>query len=122
MDRAAEKGEGGQDVSVHIVVHSDQQSHLFSFYRSSAQRVVNHQHDMSHTHIMESKLRPEMSVKPSHLWQHRGGYDLTSASLRGGQLLDHARGKKVDKKVFAGTTTWDKVYALIVQRVWSQAR
>lgn len=26
---------------------------------------------MSHTHTMEGKLKAEMSVKPSALWQHR---------------------------------------------------
>lgn len=26
---------------------------------------------MSHTHLMESRLKAEMVVKPSALWQHR---------------------------------------------------
>jgi hypothetical protein len=26
---------------------------------------------MQHTHLLESKLKAEMSVKPSALWQHR---------------------------------------------------
>jgi hypothetical protein len=73
-------------------------------YRDSrmAQRVVNHQKDMLHMHTLESKLKPEMSVKPSALWQHRGGYEKTAASLRGQQLLDIARGKKEGVAVFAG--------------------
>lgn len=61
----------------------------------------NHLKDMTHMHVLESKLRPEMSVKPSALWQHREGYNKTSASLRGQQLLDHARGKKEGVAVFA---------------------
>lgn len=65
------------------------------------QRVLNHEKDMLHMHTLESKLKPEMSVKPSALWQHRPGYNATSASLRGQQLLDFARGKKEGVAVFA---------------------
>lgn len=50
---------------------------------------------------MESKLHAEMTVKPSALWERRPGFEYTSAALRGQQLLDNARGKKTDKRVFA---------------------
>jgi len=40
-------------------------------YSSERQRITNHEKDMRHTHFMESKLKAEMSVKPSALWQHR---------------------------------------------------
>lgn len=35
------------------------------------QRLKNHSDDMAHAHILENKLKPEMSVKPSALWQKR---------------------------------------------------
>lgn len=35
------------------------------------QRIKNHQQDMHHSHTMEAKLKAEMSVKPSALWQRR---------------------------------------------------
>lgn len=35
------------------------------------QRIKNNLKDMSHTHLLESRLKPEMVVKPSALWQHR---------------------------------------------------
>ncbi len=54
------------------------------------QRIKNHEHDMTHSHLAESKLRPEMSVKPSALWQKRHGYMRTSAAMRGAQLLQIA--------------------------------
>lgn len=38
---------------------------------SAAQRLKNHDKDMSHAHRLEERLRPEMSVKPSALWQKR---------------------------------------------------
>jgi hypothetical protein len=90
------------------------------------QRIKNHEQDMNHSHTMEAKLKPEMSVKPSALWQRRevGPHSIfclplvsildiitfiftqhfqsTAASLRGQQLLDHARGKKSGEAVFAG--------------------
>jgi hypothetical protein len=56
------------------------------------QRVTNNQRDMQHAHFLEGRLRAEMSVKPSALWQKRPGYQGTSSSLRGQQLLDQARG------------------------------
>jgi hypothetical protein len=34
-------------------------------------RIRHHTVDMGHSHCMEEKLRPEMSVKPSALWQKR---------------------------------------------------
>jgi hypothetical protein len=30
-----------------------------------------HHQAMSHVHLLESKLKPEMTVKPSALWQKR---------------------------------------------------
>lgn len=67
------------------------------------QRITNHSRDMMHSHSGESKLRPEMSVKPSALWQKRKGYESTAASLRGHQLLGAVRGKREDEKVFVDT-------------------
>lgn len=72
-----------------------------SDYAREEQRVKNHQKDMEHAHFLESRLRPEMSVKPSALWQKRPGYQNTSASMRGSQLLDAVRGKKEGDEVFA---------------------
>lgn len=81
----------------------DVSSHDLLFFSFSAyQRLKNHEKDMSHTHTMEGKLKAEMSVKPSALWQHRPGYDFTSASLRGQQVLDIARDKKIGTAVYAG--------------------
>lgn len=51
----------------------------------------NHEQGMYHSHYRESKLKPEMSVKPSALWQKRHGYNRTSAALRGDQLLNYER-------------------------------
>ena len=73
------------------------------------QRVDNHVHDMTHAHAMESKLRPEMSVKPSALWQKRPGYKTTAASLRGEQLLTAVKSKgKADLTVVFTDTLTDK--------------
>lgn len=66
-----------------------------------AQRVANHLRDMNHAHALEGRLKAEMSVKPSALWQKRQGYNATSASFRGQQLLDGVRGKKEGNTVFA---------------------
>lgn len=38
---------------------------------SMSQRLKNHMKDMSHAHLKESKLIPELSVKPSALRQKR---------------------------------------------------
>lgn len=64
-------------------------------------RINNHSKDMIHAQIKESKLKPEMSVKPSLLWQKRTGHQATSSLLRGSQLLDTVRGKKEGEHVFA---------------------
>ena len=71
------------------------------------QRLLNHQHDMAHTHSLERMLRPEMSVKPSALWQKRKNFNNTSASLRGQQLFEAAKGfaKTDDDAVFCETLT-----------------
>lgn len=58
------------------------------------QRLTNNMRDMNHAHFLEGRLRAEMSVKPSALWQKRQGYQHTSSSLRGQQLLDTVRGNK----------------------------
>merc|ERR1711916_390796 len=55
------------------------------------QRIKNHRMDMEHAHHHEKNLRPEMSVKPSALWQKRRGYQATDAALRGDQLLHLVR-------------------------------
>lgn len=39
-------------------------------YRTD-QRIKNNKNDMYHAHNLEEKLKPEMSVKPSALWQRR---------------------------------------------------
>ena len=62
--------------------------------RREEQRICNNSNDMNHAHFLESRLKAEMSVKPSALWQKRAGYQSTSSSLRGQQILDNARGKK----------------------------
>lgn len=70
----------------------------------NALRIRHHTVDMNHSHCMEEKLRPEMSVKPSALWQKRKGHDKTSSSLRGQQLLNDVRNKRTgeqDNRVFA---------------------
>jgi len=67
--------------------------------------------DMHHAHSLEKKLRPEMSVKPSALWQRRRGYENTAAALRGSQLLDQvlsgggAKKSNEAKVVFATSLT-----------------
>jgi hypothetical protein len=66
------------------------------------QRIKNNLKDMSHTHLLESRLKAEMVIKPSALWQHRDNYDYTSSSLRGQQLLDNVRGRATSKEVYAG--------------------
>lgn len=65
------------------------------------QRIANNLSDMRHAHCAERRLKAEMSVKPSALWQKRPGYQVTSSSLRGQQLLDNVRGKKEGDTVFA---------------------
>jgi hypothetical protein len=67
------------------------------------QRIKNHLKDMSHFHLLESKLKPELSAKPSALWQKRKGYDATSASLRGQQLNNIINNKAACEKVFCDT-------------------
>lgn len=69
------------------------------------QRIKNHLKDMKHTHSMESKIKPEMSIKPSAMWERRAGYNSTSSSLRGEQLYNHARGKSEGTLIFAESLT-----------------
>lgn len=79
-----------------------------------------HKLNMEHMHSMESKLRPEMTVKPSALWQKRKvskiefimiviyiryflqGHQATSASYRGQQLVNFSKGKSGGDEIFAG--------------------
>ena len=63
-------------------------SSLLSFFTllscSADVRTEIHSREMTHAHNMEDKLRPEMSVKPSALWQKRQARDecsLCSISL-----------------------------------------
>ena len=72
------------------------------------QRLKNHHVDMHHSHLLENKLRPEMSIKPSALWQKRKGFNSTASSLRGQQLFEMAKGfkkKEADDAVFCETLT-----------------
>mmetsp|Transcript_10947 Transcript_10947/g.10962 ORF Transcript_10947/g.10962 Transcript_10947/m.10962 type:complete len:344 (-) Transcript_10947:210-1241(-) len=66
-----------------------------------SQRLINHSCDMSHAHNLQKRLKPEMSVKPSALWQNREGYKNTSAALRGQLLLDRVHGKRPGASVHA---------------------
>ena len=54
-------------------------SSLLSFFTllscSADVRTEIHSREMTHAHNMEDKLRPEMSVKPSALWQKRQARD-----------------------------------------------
>ena len=59
------------------------------------QRIVNHRIDMEHAHLHEQRLRPEMSVRPSALWEKRRGYEATDAAMRGDQLLQVGRTGKL---------------------------
>ena len=80
------------------------------------QRIRNHEVDMLHAHALEKKLRPEMSIKPSALWQKRQNFNSTSASLRGQQLFEAAKGfaakKDNDDAVFCETLTDKHNFAL----------
>ena len=72
------------------------------------QRIKNHHKDMGHAHTLERMLRPEMSVKPSALWLKRKNFNTTSASLRGQQLFESAKGfakGEDDAAVFCETLT-----------------
>lgn len=67
------------------------------------QRLKNHSKDMKHSHLAESRIIPEMSVKPSALSQKRPGYKATGATHRGQQLMDFVKGKHVGEQVHADT-------------------
>jgi len=67
------------------------------------QRIKNHTKDMTHAYVLQTQLKPEMSVNPSALWQQREGFKDTSAVLRGRQLLDHVHGKRAGESVHAET-------------------
>jgi hypothetical protein len=105
-------------------------------------RLQIHREDMLHSRLLESRIRPEMALKPSAAWDKRPvsermqhasylslpsffmisyaayllyarmlltavqGYVATSASLRGQQLSDLARGKRSQSgKIFTDSLT-----------------
>ncbi len=35
------------------------------------QNIINHSKDMTHLHVLEDRLKPEMIVKTSALWEKR---------------------------------------------------
>ena len=72
------------------------------------QRIANNQRDMNHAHFLEGRLKAEMSVKPSALWQKRPGYQHSASSLRGQQVLDSARGNKEGGKAVFADSLVDK--------------
>eukprot|EP01041_Mallomonas_annulata_P007571 gene7571-15524_t len=65
------------------------------------QRIQNNSADMYHAHTIQKQLKPEMSVKPSALWQQRQGFKSTASVLRGEQLLDRVQGKRAGEQVHA---------------------
>lgn len=56
------------------------------------QKVVNNSRDMDHAYHLVAKLKPEMSVAPSALWQKRPNYDTTHSTMRGSQMLNKVHG------------------------------
>ena len=65
---------------------------------------------MDHVHHLESKLKPEMSVKPSALWIKRPGYESTSSSLRGRQVMKSITGVTASDTT---TVTLGKLYQIV---------
>lgn len=57
-----------------------------------ATRMQIHKMNMDHFHHLEAKLKPEMSIKPSALLLKRAGYQATSSSLRGRQVMKSITG------------------------------
>lgn len=64
------------------------------------QNVKNKLKDMKHFQLMDTKLKPELIVKPSALLQKRKNHSQTSSAMRGTQFLDKVKGKKVGDAVF----------------------
>lgn len=80
------------------------------------QRVKNHHKDMNHAHVLQEKLKAETSIKPSALWEQRKNYQATASLLRGQQLLDNARGKKMGiESVYADSLVERHDYVSIPQ-------
>lgn len=100
LARAQQEDWGRLEEKIKAIIWKDKRRRDTELSREE-QRVTNNQRDMNHSHFLEGRLRAEMSVKPSALWQKRRGYQSTSASLRGQQLLDTARGNKEGNAVFA---------------------
>jgi hypothetical protein len=67
----------------------------------ASRKMEFHENKMRHNHLLESKLHPEMTVKPSALWQKRKGHLATSASYRGQQLVNASKGKSGGDEIFA---------------------
>ena len=72
MERHSKEGIGIVDVRyVLMCIYMYFELMSPSPHLSTEQRIKNHSKDMNHSHLLESKLKAEMSVKPSALWQHR---------------------------------------------------
>lgn len=67
------------------------------------QRLRNHAKDMTHTHLVEARRLPEMTVVPSAAQTKRPGYNMSSSSRRGQQMLDNVRGKQEGDEVFVSS-------------------
>lgn len=55
------------------------------------QKVLNNSKDMGHAYHLVERLKPEMSIAPSALWQKRENYDTTHSTMRGSQMLNKVR-------------------------------
>jgi len=64
------------------------------------QNMTNKWKDMKHMQLMDTKLKPELQVKPSALLQKRKHHSQTSSAMRGTQFLDKVKGKTVGDAVF----------------------
>lgn len=69
------------------------------------QMLTNLSRDMGHAHALEKQRRPELSLKPSALWQTRRNHRATSAALRGQHFLDNVKGKKTGEKIYVASLT-----------------
>ena len=66
----------------------------------SRTNVNNKKKDMLHYQHLDSKMKPELTVKPSALLSKRADYKNTASKFRGEQLLDKVKGKKEGDAVF----------------------
>lgn len=64
-----------------LIVMNRMLMYIACVYIRTDQRVRNHMKDMSHAHLLETRLRPELSVKPSALWQKRQVHDIDDALM-----------------------------------------